>query len=156
VLRTDAPVLARFAPVPTTTAFEWSEGGTGVLTLPGGTGPHATVVLSLGADPAPPDDPEVHRLTDGLARAGISTLLVRSQALIDGRVSPEAVPVLVGAFEALRADPRVRPDRIAFVGLSVDGSLSLIAAADPRIASHVWFVLAFGSAYDVGEVAADV
>ena len=44
-------------------------------------GRHPALVLSLGLDPAPPDDPRVVRLLSGLGRAGYVAILVESEAL---------------------------------------------------------------------------
>ena len=148
VFRAPVRPLAYLTPAPTTGTLQWGEGGAGALTLPGGTGPHAGLVLMLGAEPAEPSDPRVQRLTDGLARSGLATLLVRSPRLIDGALTPDEATLLVDAFRALRGHPRIRADRVAFVGLSVGGSIAMIAAADPAIAEHVWFVLAIGPHYD--------
>ena len=129
--------------------------GRGVLTLPGGAGPHPAVVLALGAEAARPDDPRVARLTDALARLGIATLHPLSESLDGGVVGPEEIERLVGAWRALGTEARVEPGRVGFVGLSVGGSLSLIAAADERIAGDVWFVMAVGPYADAGLLAAE-
>ena len=148
VFRVPVRPLEYLTPAPAVETLSWPDGGTGVLTRPGGAGPHAGLVLMLGADPAGSDDPRVRRLTDGLARTDLATLLVRAPRLIDGAVTADEVPLLAGAFVALRAHPRIRPDRVAFVGLSVGGSIAIAAAADPAIADRVWFVLAIGPHYD--------
>lgn len=141
---------------PAVEEFTWPDGGIGILTLPGGDEPSAGLILMLGAEPAAPDDPRVQRLTESLARTGLATLLVRSELLINGDVTAEEVPLLVGAFEALRTHPQIRDDRVAFVGLSVGGSVEMVAAAHPSIAEQVWFVFALGPYYDAGILAAEV
>ena len=129
--------------------------GGGVLTLPAGSGPHPAVVLALGAEAARPDDPRVMRLTDALARLGVGTLHPVSEPLQRGLVEPAEIERLVGAWRALVEEPRVEAGRVGFVGLSVGGSLSLITAADERIAGDVWFVLAVGPYADAGLLAAE-
>lgn len=148
VFRMPVRPLAYFTPAPAVETLTWPDGGTGVLTLPGGGGVHAGLVLMLGAEPAGPDDPRVQRLTDSLARTGLATLLVRSPRLIDGMVTPDEAPQLVGAFRALRGHAGIRPDRAGFIGLSVGGSIAIVAAADPSIAEQVWRVIAIGPHYD--------
>jgi dienelactone hydrolase len=156
VLRLPVRPLTWVTPDPVTEELRWPDGGYGLLTRPGDEGRHAALVVVLGADPASPDDPRVRRLTDSLARTGFAVLLARSEALIDGRVSADEVPLAAGAFQVLRDHPSVRPDRVAFVGLSTGGSVALVAAADPSIAADVWFVLAIGPYYDAGALAAEV
>jgi pimeloyl-ACP methyl ester carboxylesterase len=50
----------------------------------------------------------------------------------------------------------VDPDRIGFIGVSVGGSLALIAASDPRISADVDFLIAFGAYYDALDTLAAV
>jgi len=133
---------------PTVALVEWDGGGRGQLTLPGGDGSVPGIVLLLGADPAPPDDPRVVRLTDGLARLGFAVLLPLSPDLDADRVLPAEVPRLVGAFEVLGTQPRVERRRVGFAGLSAGGSLVIVAAAQPEIAERVRFVVAIGPYYD--------
>ncbi len=156
VLRLPIRPLTWITPEPITEELRWAEGGTGVLVRPGGGGEHAGFVIMLGADPSPPDDPRVERLTDSLARIGFAALIVRSESLIDGQVTPDEVPQIVQAFQALQAHPNVSPEHVAMVGLSVGGSIEIVAAADPAIAEEVWFVFALGPYYDAGALTAMV
>ena len=142
---------------PTTEATEWgASGGHGPLTRPAGApGEKApALVLVLGADPAPPDDPRVARLVDGLARLGFAVLMPLSDELEAKRVTPVEVERLVEGFLALERDPAVLPERIAFVGLSAGGSLAIVAASDGRIAERVWFVQAIGPYFDAASLVA--
>jgi len=156
VLRASARPLAYLTPRPTVETLVWSNGGTGVLTLPGGHGRHAGFVVMLGAEPAAPDDPRVQRLTDGMARSGLATLLVRSPRLIDGMVTADEPQLLADAFRALRDHPRIRGGRAGFLGLSVGGSIAIVASTDPAIADQVWCVLAIGPHYDGRTLVASV
>lgn len=156
VLRLPVSPLTWVTSDPITEELHWPNGGYGVFTRPRSSEPHATLLLVLGAEPADPDDPRVRRLREGLARIGLASLLVRSEPLIDSRVTPDEIPLLTGAFTALRDHPRVRPDRIGMLGLSVGGSLLLVAAADPAIADQVWFVLAIGPYFDAATLALEV
>ena len=142
---------------PSTEAMAWgADGGHGLLTRPAGASGEGapTLVLVLGADPAPPDDPRVARLVDGLARLGFIVLLPLSAELEAKRVTPVEVERLVGGVLALERDPEVRADRLAFVGLSAGGSLAIVAASDERIAGRMWFVLAIGPYFDAASLAA--
>ena len=160
VLRLPVRPLTWVTSDPTHAELAWGEAGSttaarGALTLPAGPGPHPAVVLALGAEAAGPDDPRVVRLTDALARLGVGVLYPLSPQLDAGVVEPPEIERLVGAWRALGAHTRVRPERIGFVGLSVGGSLSLMAAADARIAPEVWFVLAIGPYAHAGLLAAE-
>lgn len=119
-------------------------------------GRHPALLLSLGVNPAPPDDPRVTRLLGGLARSGLVAVLVESAALNDDRITPEAPDLLVRAFERVAAEPYVRADRIGFAGFSVGAGLVSVAAADPRIGDRVRLVEAFGGYYNLEDVVAAV
>lgn len=144
---------------PTTEMISWgSVGGTGMITRPVTShveGSPALIVV-LGADPAPPDDPRVVRFVDSLARLGFVVLLPLSDELEAKLVTPVEIERLVQAALTLDSDQGVRSDRIAFVGLSTGGSLSIVAAADERIADEVWFVLAIGPYFDAKALAASI
>ena len=140
---------------PTRETVQWGEsGGRGLLVRPAGDDVAPALVLVLGADPAPPEDERVARLLEALARTGFAVLLPLSEELDAKRVGAVEVERLVEAFLFMERDDRVRDDRIAFLGLSVGGSLSLVAAADARIADRVWFVQAIGPYYDAISLAA--
>jgi acetyl esterase/lipase len=119
-------------------------------------GRHPALIVSLGVNPAPPDDPRVVRLLSGLARAGLVVVLVQSTALDQNLITAEAPDLLVRAFERVAADPGVRADRVGFAGFSVGAGLVSVAAADPRIRDRVALVEAFGGYYDLEDVVAAV
>lgn len=156
VLRLPGEPLGWVTATPVEEAFAWADGGAGVLTLPGTAGPHPVLLVVLGAEPAAPDEPAVVALRDGLARIGLGTLIVRSHPLIDGEVTPDEVPLIVGGFEALERDPRVRAGRVGMLGLSTGGSLVLVAAAQPRIADRVRLVFAMGAYHEAERLVAEV
>lgn len=110
-------------------------------------GHDAALVISLGIDPAPPDDPAVVHFLTGLARSGVVAALVESPELDNGRLNACAPQLLTEAFQAVAAQKFVDAQRVGLLGFSVGGSLALIAAADPQISRQVRVVNAFG-AYD--------
>src|SRR5581483_8200004 len=79
-------------------------------------GRHPALIVSLGVDPAPPDDPRVMRLFRGLAHAGIVAVLVESAALNDDRLTPDAPDLIVEAFGREAAAPGVDGRHIGLVG----------------------------------------
>lgn len=153
VLRLPGRPLTWVTAEPERSRLDWGS-GFGLLTLPGGDGLAPGLVLVLGADPAPPDDPRVVRLTDSLARLGFAILLTQSDDLDENRVVAGEPAHLVRAFEALEAHPRVQRGRVGFAGLSAGGSLAIVAASSPRIAGRVSWVMAIGPYYDAGTLVA--
>jgi hypothetical protein len=114
-----------------------------VYRLPGG--PRPALVLSLGMNPAPPDDPRVVRLMNGLARSGLVAVLVESEALGHDNLFPDLPRALVESVQFVEGQPYVVADRVGLFGFSVGGSLALVAAADPAIRDRLRLVEAFGS-----------
>lgn len=117
------------------------------------TGRHPTLVITLGIDPAPPDDPRVVRLLRGFARSGITAILVESPALTQERLQPDAPALLVEAVTQAAHQPGVDPRQIGLLGFSVGGSLALLAAANPAISGRLRLVEAFGAYDDLHSVA---
>lgn len=114
------------------------------------------VLLVLGVSPAPLDDPRVVRVGSALARFGFIVGIPSSRELIQSRVAADEPERVVEAFETLLRQPGVDPERAGLLGFSVGGSLSLIAAGDPRIAERVAYVNAFGAFADAGTLLVDV
>jgi acetyl esterase/lipase len=118
--------------------------------------PHGAILLVLGVNNVGRDYPAVVRFANALARAGVVVLVPDSRALLEGRASPAEVDGVVEAYRVLAARPEVDARRIGIVGLSVGGALSLLAAADDRIADEVAWVNAFGSYADASRFLANV
>ena len=110
-------------------------------------GRHPAFLISLGVDPAPPDDPRVVRLLSGFAQSGIVAALVESPDLNAERLATNEPALIVRAYQTLAGEPFVDAKRVGLFGFSVGGALVLIAAADPSIRGQVRLVEAFG-AYD--------
>lgn len=120
----------------------------GDLCYPAGGAREGGVVLSLGVHPLQRDDPLLVQVQDGLVRTQMAVLRLQSPDLSAGRIEPREIDALVAAFALLRAHPEVDPARVGLAGFSVGGSLSLVAAADPRIRDLVALVYSFGGYYD--------
>ncbi len=112
---------------------------------PAGDAPRAAVIFSMGAPPLDLDDPRLVKLAEDAARAGLVMVVPFSERLDAERIEPEEIDALVGIFQYLEQQPYVDPDRIGYIGVSVGGSLALVAAADPRIADRVDYVVSFGA-----------
>lgn len=131
-------------------------GWRGWLTLPAKRGPFPGLVVSLGVTPAGPNDPRVVNLTDGLARIGVAALVPYSPNLVEGRIEPDDVDFEVEAFRSLAARDDVRADRVGMLGVCVGASLSMVAAADPRIRDDVAVVAWFGGYHRLDSLIAAV
>jgi len=113
----------------------------------GGAG--AALILVKGVEVTGRRDPVLVAFAESLARAGFVVLAPEQLGNAAYRLVDRDPDALVAGFEFLTRRPEVDPKRIAFVGVSTGGSLSLVAAADPRIAGDVAFVATIGSYYSL-------
>jgi acetyl esterase/lipase len=111
-------------------------------------GRHGAIIFVMGAPPLEPDDSRLVRLADSAARAGYDMFIPFSPDLEREFIAREEPEAYVAAFQYLQQQDFVDPDRIGFIGVSVGGSLALIAASDPRISADVDFFVSFGAYYD--------
>ena len=110
---------------------------------------HAAVVLFLGANAAGRDDEDVVNLGQALAGAGYVVMFHWSPTMaLRANIEPAETGNLVWAFQYLAEREYVDPERVGLGGFCVGASFALVAAADPRIQDHVYFVNAFGPYYN--------
>ncbi len=114
------------------------------------------MLLVFGVNNVGRNHPAIVRVADGLARTGVAVLVPDSRSMLEGRLRADDLDKVVAAFQLLAARPEVDPARVGMVGFSVGGSLSLVAAGDPRIASRVAWVNAFGAFGDAATYLASV
>ncbi len=119
---------------------------------PGDDDRHGAFVFAMGAPPLDRDDPRLVKLADAAARGGLVMLIPFSEDLENEFIAPEEVDALVAAFQFLREQEYVKPDKIGYIGVSVGASLSLLAASDARIEGDVDLVVSFGGYYDALDV----
>ena len=113
----------------------------------------AGLLVFLGANAAGADDPDVINLGQALARAGFAVMYYWSPTMGEkAQVDAGEIGNLVAAFEHLREEDYVDPQRVGLAGFSVGASFALVAAADPRIADDIAFVNAFGGYYDAADL----
>lgn len=113
---------------------------------PAGDAKHGAFIFYIGVGPEH-ENPHVVRVSEGLARAGMVVMLPVSPDLVEFRVTPGETEHVVAAFEYLRAQPYVDPERVGIFGISAGGSLVAVAAEDPRISEDVRLIDLFGSYY---------
>jgi acetyl esterase/lipase len=114
------------------------------------------MLLVFGVNNVGRNHPAIVRVAEGLARSGVAVLVPDSRSMLEGRLREDDLDKVIEAFQLLAARPEVDSARVGMVGFSVGGSLALIAAADPRIASRVAWVNAFGAYGDAESYLASV
>ena len=107
---------------------------------PGRGEPRGGILLVNGAVELGNEDPGIRRVATSLARLGFLVALPELASLQAFLLDPHDPDRLVGAFEALSAEPALRAKPVGFVGFCFGASLGLLAASDPAIADHVSFV----------------
>lgn len=117
-------------------------------------GRHGAVVIVIGAAPRARTDPRVVRLAESAARSGMVVLIPELKHLLRDEMVPEEINDLVAAFDYLRRQEFVDPERMGFIGFSVGAGLAIVAATDPSISEDVDFVASFGGYYDIFDVIA--
>jgi hypothetical protein len=128
----------------------------GELYRPGGTGPHPGVVVCLGVVPFGVDHPQVPRLGEALARAGVAALLYWSPVMRDLRLDPVDIDGIAEAYAWLIDRPSIDAKRSGLIGTCVGGSFALMAAAHPAIRDRVGFVAAWAPYADMRSFARDI
>jgi dienelactone hydrolase len=129
------------------------------LWLPASASPESrvgAVVFVSGVNSQGRAHPEFARIASAMARTGAAVLIPELPVFFDVRVDGTEVGRIAAAFEALAERPEVDDDRIGIMGVSVGGSLSLMAAAEPAIADRLAWVGSFGAYADASEVTAEV
>jgi dipeptidyl aminopeptidase/acylaminoacyl peptidase len=113
---------------------------------------HGAVLVVIGAAPRALEDEQVVRLAKSVARAGLVVMLPELDHLLADEMVPEEIDEVVGAFQYLRAQPFVDPERTGMLGFSVGAGVGLVAASDPRISDQVALFGSFGGYYDLYDV----
>jgi dienelactone hydrolase len=127
-------------------------GSPATLARPGSKGPWPAIIFVNGATPLGRREPEVQDLARGLARAGYLVLVPDLSGLKEGELSERTVAATVSAASEVAARPDVRDGRVGFVGVSLGGTLALLAAESPRLAEEISLVAAIAPYADLKEV----
>ena len=121
---------------------------------------HGGMLIAVGAAPEIRDHPGVIRLSKTAARAGLVVMIPELYYPFYENVLPEDVQGLVDAFgtnveeiiaayQWLREQPYVDPDRLGIFGASAGAGLGLVSASDPRISHELGYFAALGTYYDL-------
>lgn len=122
------------------------------LYRPDDNGRHGAVLVVIGAAPRALEDEQVVRLAKSAARAGLVVMLPELEHLLADEMVPEEIDQVVAAFQYLRAQPFVEPERTGIIGFSVGAGVGLVAATDVRIRDDVALFGSFGGYYDLYDV----
>jgi dienelactone hydrolase len=117
-----------------------------------GDGPWPAVLFVNGATARGRDEPAVRRLAEGLARTGHLVAVPDLPGLRELTVTDEAVQATIGAAETISARDDVADERLGLVGVSIGGTLALLAALDEELATRIAVVTAVGPFTDLREV----
>jgi len=155
----DLPVsplkLAGAKPIKEEVTFSVSDGQVAAdLYRPDDDDRHGALLVVIGAAPHALEDERVVRLAKSAARAGLVVMIPELEHLLADEMVPEEIEEVVAAFQYLRDQPFVEPERTGIVGFSVGAGIGLVAASDPRIRDDVALFGSFGGYYDLYDVIA--
>jgi dienelactone hydrolase len=111
--------------------------------------PIGAIVLVPGVHHLGIDEPRLVRFARAVAGSGVLVLTPEVAALTDYRIEGASVADIGEAAHALRERTGAR---VGLMGMSFAGGLALLAAADPRFAPDVAFVVAVGAHDDLARV----
>ena len=107
------------------------------------------VVLVHGVHRLGIDEPRLVRFARAVASTGVVVLTPEVKEIADYRVDPRSIETIGGAAITLAG---FTGGRAGVMGMSFAGGLSLLAAADPRFAGSIGFVVAIGAHHDLARV----
>jgi dienelactone hydrolase len=110
------------------------------------------IVLVVGAAPLGRADPQAIQLARALVRAG-RAVLVPNLTLRTSTLDTADLQRITAAVQTLAALPQVNPRQVGLLGISWGGSLAVVAASAPPLATRVAFVATFGAFYDLADLA---
>jgi dienelactone hydrolase len=145
--------------------FDTSRVTSGELSVPSRTGPlrarlyrpsrpfSRTVVLTPGVHSEGIDEPRLRKFANDLAASGVAVVTPELPDLLRYEIT-RRLPDQIGDVAAWVTEQReLSPDgRVALVGISFCGGMSVVAAGQPGIRDRVAFVLSFGGHGDLGRV----
>jgi pimeloyl-ACP methyl ester carboxylesterase len=136
-----APAVRRLTGEPR--AEQTELGGVPVeLVRPAGTGPWPAWLFVNGAHPLRREEPVVHLLSRGLARAGYLVVVPDVPGLGEGTITARTLEATAAVTEAATELPDVAGGRIALIGASTGAALALLTAGRPDLCDRISVVAA--------------
>jgi len=146
-----ASALARIGKQPTPSDTTVAGISTTVV-RPSSSPPWPVLVFMNGATPEGRRHPKVHRLGLALARAGVGVYIPDVPGVAGGELSPDTLAHSVAVAEAAAGSPEAADGRVALAGVSIGGTLALLAAADTRLQQRISVVACVAPFGDLAEV----
>ena len=97
------------------------------------------------------DEPRLVAFASAMSSCGLRVLTPELPDIKDYHIGPNSIATIGDAATWLSTQQSNRP--VGIIGLSFSGSLSLLAAANPRFSPHIKFVVAIGSEDEMSRVA---
>ena len=119
---------------------------------PGGGSRWPALVFLNGVTARGRHHPDVERLARALARIGFLVLVPDPPGLARGEVTEQTLAATVAVVRAAADRPDARGGRVGLVGVSVGGSLGLLAAEEPSLAERVTVVAGIAPYSDLANV----
>ena len=102
-------------------------------------------LLTSGLHPSGIDEPRLVRLARHLSENGLTVVTPDIPELAHFEISPAITDVIEQAAVWLASNDRLAPDhRVAMIGISFSGGLSIVAAGRPALRDRVAYLLSFG------------
>ena len=115
--------------------------------------PHRAALLVSGLHPSGIDEPRLMRLARQLAADHLLVVTPDVPELSRFEITPAITDTIERTAGWLASESGLAPDhRVALMGISFSGGLSLVAAGRPSLAKHVAYVLSFGGHDDLPRV----
>lgn len=116
-------------------------------------GVRRTVLLMPGVHRDGINESRLVSLADDLAATGFGVLTIAAPDLQKFTITPQVTDVIEDAVLWASAQPQYAPDgKVALLGISFSGGLSVVAAGRESIRTRVAFVLSFGGHGDLARV----
>jgi dienelactone hydrolase len=110
-------------------------------------------LLTTGLHPSGIDEPRLVRLARQLAASGIAIVTPDIPELSQFEIAPAITDAIEEAGRWIASDAALAPDRrVALMGISFSGGLSIVAAGRPSLAGRVAYVFALGGHDDLPRV----
>jgi pimeloyl-ACP methyl ester carboxylesterase len=120
---------------------------------PGGGSRWPALVLLNGVTARGRHHPDVERLADALARVGFLVLVPDPPGLAQGEITERTLTATIAVVRAAADRADAAGGRVGLVGVSVGGSLALLAAEQPSLANRVTLVAGIAPYTDLENVA---